>query len=247
MNQRFHLFAGIVCALTAIPAVASAQTQTWLSDRKYTEGIGLRVGDFELHPGAAAEFGYDSNFYRRAPEESPIGALRLRITPSFSISTLTKARRDAAPSSTQPDFEFRATASATYNEFFPISGGRDSDDRAQMSRDRNVSGDLDLRLGIMPGRTWSGNINAGVARALMGLVMDEKGVLRHGQKVLTANGDGEILSGTFSPSIGKAIAFARVPAGEPGDVRVDIRGKEIPVRVVKFPFVREGKVQDGIL
>jgi hypothetical protein len=166
MNQRFHLFAGIVCGLTAIPAVASAQTQTWLSDRKYTEGIGLRVGDFELHPGAAAEFGYDSNFYRRAPEESPIGALRLRITPSFSLSTLTKARRDAAPSSSQPDFEFRATASATYNEFFPISGGRDSEDRAQMSRDRNVSGDLDLRLGIMPGRTWSGSINAGVARAL---------------------------------------------------------------------------------
>ena len=92
---------------------------------------------------------------------------------------------------------------------------------------------------------------AGSARQLIGLVMDEKGVLRHGQKVLTAGGEGEILSGTFSPSIGKAIAFARVPAGNiplgaDGGVRVDIRGKEIPVRVVKFPFVREGKVQDGI-
>ncbi len=83
-------------------------------------------------------------------------------------------------------------------------------------------------------------------RQMIGLVMDEKGVLRHGQRVITANGDGEILSGTFSPTIGKAIAFARVPAGEPGDVRVDIRGKEVPVRVVKFPFVREGKIQDGI-
>ena len=81
---------------------------------------------------------------------------------------------------------------------------------------------------------------------MIGLVMDEKGVLRHGQKVLTANGEGEILPGTYSPSIGKAIAFARVPAGAPGEVRVDIRGKEVPVRVVKFPFVREGKVQDGI-
>ncbi|MBS0216485.1 MAG: glycine cleavage system aminomethyltransferase GcvT [Proteobacteria bacterium] len=83
-------------------------------------------------------------------------------------------------------------------------------------------------------------------RQMIGLVMDEKGVLRHGQRVLTANGDGEILSGTFSPTIGKAIAFARVPAGETGDVRVDIRGKEVPVRVVKFPFVRDGKIQDGI-
>ena len=87
---------------------------------------------------------------------------------------------------------------------------------------------------------------AGNARQMIALVMDEKGVLRHGQKVLTANGDGEILSGTFSPTIGKAIAFARVPAGEPGEVRVDIRGKEVPVRVVRFPFVRDNTVQPGI-
>ena len=86
----------------------------------------------------------------------------------------------------------------------------------------------------------------GVPRQMIGLVMDEKGVLRHGQKVLTANGEGEILSGTFSPTLGKAIAFARIPAGEPGNVRVDIRGREVPVRVVKFPFVREGKAQPGI-
>jgi aminomethyltransferase len=88
---------------------------------------------------------------------------------------------------------------------------------------------------------------AGAPRQMIGLVMDEKGVLRHGQKVLTANGDGEILSGTFSPTLNKSIAFARVPAGEPGQVRVDIRGKEIPVRVVKFPFVRDGQPQDGVL
>ncbi len=88
---------------------------------------------------------------------------------------------------------------------------------------------------------------AGSPRQMIGLVMDDKGVLRHGQKVLTAQGEGEILSGTFSPTLGKAIAFARVPAGEPGAVRVDIRGKEVPVRVVKFPFVREGQPQPGVL
>jgi aminomethyltransferase len=87
----------------------------------------------------------------------------------------------------------------------------------------------------------------GAPRQMIGLVMDDKGVLRHGQKVLTVQGEGEILSGTFSPTLGKAIAFARVPAGEPGQVRVDIRGKEVPVRVVKFPFVREGQVQPGVL
>ena len=65
--------------------------------------------------------------------------------------------------------------------------------------------------------------------------------------MLTANGDGEILSGTFSPTLGKAIAFARVPSGDPGAVRVDIRGREVPVRTVKFPFVRDGQAQPGVL
>jgi aminomethyltransferase len=88
---------------------------------------------------------------------------------------------------------------------------------------------------------------SGAPRQMIGVVMDEKGVLRHGQKVLTAQGEGEVLSGTFSPTLGKAIAFARVPAGALGDVRVDIRGKEVPVRVVKFPFVREGQAQPGVL
>jgi aminomethyltransferase len=93
---------------------------------------------------------------------------------------------------------------------------------------------------------------AGAPRQMIALVMDEKGVLRHGQKVVTEHGDGEILSGTFSPTLGKAIAFARVPAGKialgaAGNVRVDIRGKEVPVRVVKFPFVRDGQPQEGVL
>ncbi|MEN1973063.1 glycine cleavage system aminomethyltransferase GcvT [Luteimonas sp. MJ204] len=86
----------------------------------------------------------------------------------------------------------------------------------------------------------------GDARQIVGLVMDEKGVLRHGQKVLAASGEGEILSGTFAPTLGKSIALARIPAGEAGDVRVDIRGREVPVRVVAYPFVRDGKAREGI-
>lgn len=83
-------------------------------------------------------------------------------------------------------------------------------------------------------------------RQMIGLVMDDKGVLRHGQTVTTAQGVGEILSGTFSPTISKAIAFARVPAGEPGEVTVDIRGRQVPVRVVKVPFVRGGRPAEGV-
>jgi aminomethyltransferase len=87
---------------------------------------------------------------------------------------------------------------------------------------------------------------AGVKWVMVGLVLDEKGVLRHGQRVLTANGEGEILSGSFSPTLEKAVAFARIPVGEPGAVRVDIRGREVPVRLVKYPFVRDGKPCEGI-
>jgi aminomethyltransferase len=87
---------------------------------------------------------------------------------------------------------------------------------------------------------------AGVKRALVGLIMDEKGVLRHGQRVVTPAGDGEILSGGFSPTIGKSIAFARVPIGAENDLKADIRGKLVPVRVVKYPFVRDGQPCAGV-
>ncbi|HEY6986712.1 MAG TPA: glycine cleavage system aminomethyltransferase GcvT [Rhodanobacteraceae bacterium] len=87
----------------------------------------------------------------------------------------------------------------------------------------------------------------GAKRVLVGLVMDEKGVLRHGQRVVTSAGDGEILSGGFSPTIGKSIAFARVPAAAlQSDLKADIRGKLLPVRAVKYPFVRDGRACPGV-
>ena len=88
---------------------------------------------------------------------------------------------------------------------------------------------------------------AGVPRRMIGLVLDDKGVLRHGQPVHTATGVGEVLSGTFSPTLGRSIALARVPAGEPGAVEVDLRGRRVPVRVVDYPFVRDGQPQPGVL
>ncbi|PIX61417.1 MAG: glycine cleavage system protein T [Lysobacterales bacterium CG_4_10_14_3_um_filter_64_11] len=90
-------------------------------------------------------------------------------------------------------------------------------------------------------------IAQGVPRQMIGLVMDAKGVLRHGQHLLSAAGDGEILSGTFAPTLGLAIAMGRIPAGDPGVVRVDIRGREVPLRLVRMPFVRDGKAQPGVL
>ncbi len=83
--------------------------------------------------------------------------------------------------------------------------------------------------------------SAGAQRKMVGIVMDEKGVLRHGQTVITDAGEGEVLSGTFSPTLGKAIGFVRIPGAASDRVEVDIRGRRHPVRVVKYPFVRDGQ------
>lgn len=82
----------------------------------------------------------------------------------------------------------------------------------------------------------------GVKRVMVGLLLEGKGVLRNHQKVLVDGVEsGEITSGSFSPTLGKAIAFARVKAGIGERARVDIRGKHVDVKVVKPPFVRNGK------
>ena len=80
-------------------------------------------------------------------------------------------------------------------------------------------------------------------KQVLGLVLEDKGVLRAHQTVFTAQGEGETTSGTFSPTLEKAIAMARLPLGvAPGDaVEVDIRGKRLKARVVKASFVRNGK------
>ena len=79
----------------------------------------------------------------------------------------------------------------------------------------------------------------------VGLLLEEAGgVLRAHQAVHSDRGDGEITSGTFSPTMKKSIALARVPlAIAVGDsVRVHIRGRPLKARVVKPPFVRHGRV-----
>ena len=82
-------------------------------------------------------------------------------------------------------------------------------------------------------------------RELVGLLLEDRGVLRSHQKVLVAGGmagiSGEVTSGTFSPTLNRSIALARVPKTSQPAVQVDIRGKMHAARIVKPPFVRHGK------
>lgn len=79
------------------------------------------------------------------------------------------------------------------------------------------------------------------AQVQKGIVLEAKGVLRHGHVVVTERGEGVVTSGSFSPTLGYSIALARVPRGASGDCRVRLRGREAPARIIKPPFVRRGK------
>ncbi len=82
---------------------------------------------------------------------------------------------------------------------------------------------------------------AGPQRKMVGLLLEDRGVLRAHQRVVTAAGDGEVTSGGFSPTLGRSIAFARVPAGAGERLQVEVRGRLLEARVVRPPFVRNGK------
>ena len=82
----------------------------------------------------------------------------------------------------------------------------------------------------------------GLTRKLVGLLLTERGVLRSQQKVIVpCVGEGETTSGTFSPTLQKSIAFARVPRATGNAVQVEVRGKLLAAQVVRLPFVRNGK------
>ena len=92
------------------------------------------------------------------------------------------------------------------------------------------------------GRTaLEGEKQAGIKQKFVGLVLEDRGVLRNHQKVITDSGEGEITSGTFSPTLKKAIALARVPADIGTYCKIEIRGKQLSAKVVKPVFVRNGK------
>lgn len=83
----------------------------------------------------------------------------------------------------------------------------------------------------------------GIRHKLVGLVLEDRGVLRGHQTVYTDKGKGEITSGSFSPTLGVAIALARIPAQSGRRCEVEIRGKRLAAKIVKPPFVRNGQSQ----
>ena len=77
---------------------------------------------------------------------------------------------------------------------------------------------------------------------MIGLILEDRGVLRGHQKVIINNTTvGEITSGTFSPSLEKSIALARINNNAKTTIdniiHVEVRNKKLQCRVVKYPFL----------
>lgn len=179
LKPLFHIarLAGasaLAFALFARFAPRDASAQEWLRDRRYEEGAGIRAGNLELHPGIGGEIGYDSNWFLRshkedprfvngAPGNPPVEAGELRITPSFSVSTLSQQRLDA-PGSAPAPVAFRAGIAATYREFLGPQEVRDQ---------RNISGNANARLDIFQNRPLGFGIFASYQRLIQPAVVSD--------------------------------------------------------------------------
>jgi hypothetical protein len=181
MKKRGFASFAVLCAVLFARA-ASAQTQnttstdapTWLGDRRYNEGIGVRSGDLELHPGIAGEFGYDSNYFLRStqagvvngpPQEPPIPSLQFRVTPSLYVSTLTAERREGDIVRMPPAIAFRGGVNGTV--YFPVGISSDpvaKEQQNDIAKQENVNIGADARLDIMPERPVSGAVFASYTR-----------------------------------------------------------------------------------
>lgn len=154
MKARLPLIAAIAVALAPFDASA----QAWLGSPDFSEGAGIRVGNLELHPSIGAEFGYDSNFTRASAAEGPVDVLKLRLTPSITMSSLGSARRRA---DTPPNVAFTASAYASYFELFPL----DSDD-SEIRKRRNVAAGVDTKVDVFQHRRVGFDLLAGWRRVI---------------------------------------------------------------------------------
>lgn len=156
--------ATFVAAATCSTAALAQQAQPYIQDRAYGEGIGIRVGNLELHPGIALEAGYDSNYFLRSEEEGRIDAFRLRETVSLSLSTLGAQRRSlgAAP----PTLTLRSMAFVGFNQIFPINDNRSGVYATnEVEAQNRVDAGATLALDVLPASQVGADLLADFVRA----------------------------------------------------------------------------------
>src|SRR5262245_32289970 len=111
-----HAWLGFVGLVALLTLSSHVHAQSWLADRKRTEGRGIRLGDFELHPGVGAEVGYYTNpFFSDRPQ----GSAAFPIAPHRFISTLGEERQELDPTERKPGWlKFSGGVSGTFQHYF---------------------------------------------------------------------------------------------------------------------------------
>lgn len=173
MKPRFLIAA-------AAATLASLSTNVWaqafLSDPRVTNGLGVKAGSLELHPGVAGEFGYDSNYFQRSgdnpavaptrltdPRAEPlIGAYRLRITPSLSFVTYGR-RASEEGAGPPPSVNFSGNLAASYNALFAADSAHSSEVSNQSN---NVSATVGLGADILPSKPLGVDIGGNFVRII---------------------------------------------------------------------------------
>jgi len=85
----------------------------------------------------------------------------------------------------------------------------------------------------------------GLEKKLVGFEMQDRGIARHGYKVFKDGSEvGEVTSGTFAPTVNKAIGMAFVPPylKDTGmEIEIQIRSKSAKAKIVAMPFYKREK------
>ena len=81
----------------------------------------------------------------------------------------------------------------------------------------------------------------GIKNQLVGLVLQGRGILREKMLCWVDGSQGITTSGSFSPTLAKSIAMARIPVGAYTKAEVEIRGKKIEAEVIALPFIKKKK------
>ncbi|MGH7437255.1 MAG: hypothetical protein ACRENE_16385 [Polyangiaceae bacterium] len=180
MKKKRLVSAAVIVSLL-VPGVAAAQSQTtagdspqWLKDRQYNEGVGIRTGDLELHPGVAVEGGYDSNFFLRSdkqgaangPPGAPvIQAATIRLAPSLYLSTIGPQRREGDSGAQAPSIAFRAGVNALARALFGLSGNTASEN--DVTKQDNIGLGAEAHLDILPQRPFGFNVFGTYVRTVL--------------------------------------------------------------------------------
>jgi hypothetical protein len=178
----------VVTAVTTSSVLAQSQGQPWLSDRRMGGGIGVRAGNFELHPGVAGELGYDTNFLQSAGKVTPAGSVVL-IPPEFRPVLPNGTTFGATGIFNEPKvgtFRLRVTPSLTLTTLGPQRSADDEGSPAPpkvnleasvsasyneliatdsqytdaVADNRFISGDIGVVVDILPQRPWGLGLTA---------------------------------------------------------------------------------------